>query len=110
VTGDALGIFHAPVTADSDGPLDALPVDGLADLHGEVRSYRLSGGLAANRYAEGAETWFPQILALYDEVHTWITEAGHTPIGPPREVWHNAPSDPPPLRLTVSWPYAMAPA
>ena len=30
VTGDAFGIFHAPVTEESDGPLEiAVPVDGL---------------------------------------------------------------------------------
>lgn len=111
VTGDPFGIFHAPITEDSDGPLEvALPVDGLAGLDGEIRSYRLPGGLVATRHAEGPETWFPEVLALYDEVHTWITTAGGTPVGPPREVWHNAPSDPEPLRFTISWPYAIPPA
>lgn len=106
-TGPPFGVFHAPITDDSDGPLEiVLPVDGLADSSGDVRSYRLAGGLTANRYAEGAETWFPEILALYDEVHSWITDAGRVPIGPPREIWHNSPHDPEPLRLTISWPYA----
>lgn len=110
VTGDAFRIFHAPVTDDCDGPLEiALPVDGLAEPAGEVRSYRLSGGLVASRSAEGPETWFPEILALYDEMHTWISDAGRTPVGPPREGWHNSPSDPEPLRLTISWPYATPP-
>jgi DNA-binding transcriptional MerR regulator/effector-binding domain-containing protein len=109
-TGDAFGIFHAPITDDSDGPLEiVLPVDGLADVDGEVRSYRLSGGLVANRNAEGSETDFPEILALYDEVHSWITGAGRVPVGPPREIWHNSPHDPEPLRLTISWPYANPP-
>jgi hypothetical protein len=71
-----------------------------------VRSYRLAGGHVAERRAEGRETDFPDILALYDEVHTWITDSGRTPVGPPREIWHNAPRDPEPLRLTISWPYA----
>jgi DNA-binding transcriptional MerR regulator len=110
VVGDAFGIFHAPITDESDGPLEiALPVDALADLDGEVRSYRLPGGLLANRFAEGPETYFPEILTLYDEVHSWITDAGRTPVGPPREIWHNAPSDPEPLRLTIAWPYATPP-
>ena len=61
----------------------------------------------AERLAEGRETDFPDILARYDEVHDWITASGRTPVGPPREIWHNAPSDPEPLRLTISWPYAV---
>ena len=112
VTGLSFGIFHAPVTDDSTGPLEiTLPVDGLielADADADVRSYRLGGGPVAERFAEGKETHFPEVLARYDEVHTWITASGRTPVGPPREIWHNAPSDPEPLRLTISWPYASA--
>ena len=112
VTGHPFGIFHAPITEESNGPLEiALPVDGLiepADADGDVRSYRLGGGPVAERFAEGKETDFPEILALYDEVHAWITSSGRTPVGPPREIWHNSPRDPEPLRLTVSWPYASA--
>ena len=110
VTGHPFGIFHGPITDDSNGPLEiTLPVDGLlepAEADGDLRSYRLSGGQVAERLAEGSETDFPEILAVYDEVHAWITSSGRTPVGPPREVWHNAPRDPEPLRLTVSWPYA----
>ncbi|MEI2267757.1 MerR family transcriptional regulator [Microbacterium sp. No. 7] len=107
VTGDAFGVFHAPVTDDSDGPLEiVVPVDGLIDGDDDVRSYRMTGGQVALRHAEGNETDFPEILALYDEVHAWITDAGRTPIGPPREIWHNSPRDDEPLRLTVAWPFA----
>lgn len=107
VTGDAFGVFHAPVTDDSNGPLEiVLPVDGLIDSADDVRSYRMTGGQVALRHAEGRETDFPEILALYDEVHAWITDAGRTPIGPPREIWHNSPRDDEPLRLTVAWPFA----
>lgn len=106
-TGDAFGVFHAPVTDDSDGPLEiVLPVDGLIDEADGVRSYRMTGGRVALRHAEGRETFFPEILALYDEVHAWITDAGATPVGPPREIWHNSPRDDEPLRLTVAWPFA----
>jgi DNA-binding transcriptional MerR regulator len=110
VTGDSFGIFHAPITDESNGPLEiTLPVDDLTDpADGDVRSYRLSGGPVAERFAEGEETHFPDILALYDEVHAWITASGRTSVGPPREIWHNGPSDPEPLRLTISWPYASA--
>ena len=110
--GDPFGIFHAPITDDSDGPLEiALPVDGLTDETGaDVRSYRIAGGLTARRHAEGSETDFPEILALYDEVHSWITDRQQLPAGPPREIWHNSPRDPEPLRLTIAWPYAPAQA
>lgn len=112
VTGPAFGTFHGPVTNESSGPLEiALPVDDLTELPAEdadVRSYRMTGGPVAERHAEGSETDFPEILALYDEVHSWITSSGRTPVGPPREIWHNAPGDPEPLRLTISWPYATA--
>jgi DNA-binding transcriptional MerR regulator len=110
VTGHSFGIFHAPITDESNGPLEiTLPVDGLTEpADGDVRSYRLGGGPVAERFAEGKETDFPEILALYDEVHAWITSSGRTSVGPPREIWHNAPSDPEPLRLTISWPYASA--
>ncbi len=107
VTGDPFGVFHGPITADSDGPLEiVLPVDDLADTDDDVRSYRLSGGMVANRFAEGPETDFPEILGLYDELHCWISDAGRVPVGPPRETWHNSPAGSEPLRLTISWPYA----
>lgn len=110
VTGESFGIFHAPINDESNGPLEiALPVDGLTEPgDGDVRSYRLGGGPVAERFAEGKETDFPEILARYDEVHAWITSSGRTSVGPPREIWHNAPSGPEPLRLTISWPYASA--
>lgn len=105
-TGRAFGIFHRPITDDSDGPLEiTLPVDDLTDLTGDIRSYRLPGGAMATREAIGEETWFPAILARYDEVRSWITDAGRSPIGPPREIWHNSPHDSEPLRLTIAWPY-----
>ncbi len=78
VTGHPFGIFHAPITDDSNGPLEiTLPVDCLIEpADGDVRSYRLGGGPVAERFAEGKETDFPEILALYDEVHAWITSSG----------------------------------
>lgn len=110
VDGDAFGIFHGPITDEATGPLEiTLPVDGLIEVPPnalDVRSYRLAGGPVAERFAEGSQTDFPEILALYDEVHSWITGSGRTPVGPPREIWHNAPRDPEPLRLTIAWPYA----
>lgn len=112
VAGDPYGVFHASITDDADGPLEiTLPVDALTEIDAatdpDLTSRRATGGLVAQRYAEGAETDFPAVLALYDEVHSWIVDHGGVPVGPPREVWHNSPGDPEPLRLTVAWPYAV---
>lgn len=106
-TDDPFGIFHGQIDGENDGPLEiVLPVDGLTDVEGEPRSYRLPGGQFAVRTAVGEETDFPAILAVYDELHGWIEQGGHTPVGPPREIWHNSPSSPEPLRLTIAWRYA----
>lgn len=110
VVDDPYGVFHAPVTDEADGPLEiTLPVDALIEVDAgdaDIRSRRTTGGLVARRYAEGPETDFPAILALYDEVHTWIADQGGVPVGPPREIWHT-PADAEPLRLTIAWPYAV---
>ncbi len=109
--GDAYGVFHQPVDDESDGPLEiVLPVDRLVDRDpaaaGDVRSYRMTGGRLASRTLTGPETHFPAILGYYDELYAWVEDAGHTRTGPPREIWHNSPRDPEPLRLTICWPYA----
>lgn len=66
--GHPFGIFHAPITDESNGPLEiTLAVDGLielSDADGDVRSYRLGGGPVSERFAEGKETDFPEILGL----------------------------------------------
>ena len=107
IEGDPFGIFHAPVTTESDGPLEiALPVNGLTHTSGDLRSYHLQGGRFAQRRLVGPETFWPTILSCYDEVSSWVDQSGHTRVGPPRETWHNSPRDAEPLELTVSWPYA----
>jgi DNA gyrase inhibitor GyrI len=114
VTADPFGISHGPITPDSDGPLEVcLPVDSLPlpqqrtgqDDDG-VRSYRLSGGRFAVVTVEGEDTAFPEILAAYDQVCSWIEKAGASPVGPPREIWHVLPWSEGPCRMSVAWPYA----
>ncbi|HYP44065.1 MAG TPA: GyrI-like domain-containing protein [Propionibacteriaceae bacterium] len=105
--GRPFGIFHSPVTPDSDGPLEiVLPVNDLAATTGDIRSVRLQGGSFAQRRLVGPETDFPAILGFYDEVRSWIDHEGHTAVGPPREIWHNSPQAAEPLELTIAWPYA----
>lgn len=106
-TGDPFGIFHNPVTEDSDGPLEiCLAVADVVPLTGDLRSYRLPGGRLACRRATGAQTDYPGILAVYDEVAGWVNGQGHQLVGPPREVWHSGPDAPDGLTLSVCWPFA----
>lgn len=64
--GAPFGVFHAPVTQDSDGPLEiVLPVNDLVATPGDVRSYRLPGGHFALRRLVGPQTHFPAILGFY---------------------------------------------
>ena len=109
VTADPFGIFHAPVTPESDGPLEVcLPVDRvIASTPDGIRSQRLTGGSVVEVVVEGEDTAFPAILAAYDRGCEWIDDQGATRVGPPREVWHVLPWDEErPARMTVVWPYA----
>lgn len=49
---------------------------------------------------------YPGLLAVHDEVHSWITRSDHVATGPPREVWLTASDDTDGLRVRVTWPYA----
>lgn len=109
VPSDAFGIFHAPITADSDGPIEVcLPVDRvIRDTPEGIRSHRLGGGAAVAVTVEGDDTAFPAILAAYDRGCEWIDEQKATRVGPPREIWHVLPwDDTRPARMAVLWHYA----
>jgi len=109
VSADPFGIFHAPITPESDGPIEVcLPVDRIiAETPAGIRSQRLSGGAMVEVTVEGEDTAFPAILAAYDRGCEWIDEQGATRVGPPREVWNVLPWDETrPARMTVAWPYA----
>lgn len=109
VRADPFGIFHAPINADSDGPIEVcLPVDRVVGgVPAGIRSQRLSGGTMVEVTVEGDDAAFPAILAAYDRGCEWIDDQGATRVGPPREVWHVMPWDHErPARMTVLWPYA----
>ena len=109
VTGDPFGIFHAPITAENDGPLEVcLPVDRvIAPTPDGIRSHRLTGGAVVEVLVEGEDTAFPAILAAYDRGCEWIDDRGAARVGPPREIWHVLPWDEErPARMSVVWPYA----
>lgn len=116
VSGPAFGIFHAPISEESNGPLEVcLPIQelpaqlasGQSVTHDpEVRAYALAGGSFASVEVSGAETSYPAILAAYDQACEWIESEGKQRVGRPREIWHVLPWAEEPARMTISWPYA----
>ena len=86
--GAPIVVYHGEVTEDSDGPVEACtPVDPAraAELGSPTRIE------PAHREAyvtiTKAQVRYPDILAAYDAVESWIGRNGHTIIGSPREVY-----------------------
>ncbi|MTD15308.1 MerR family transcriptional regulator [Nakamurella sp. YIM 132087] len=104
-SGAPFVIYHGEVTEDSDGPVEVcLPVD--AAPPGVASRVEPAHREAFVRLTRG-EVEFPQILGAYDRVDGWIRAQGHTPVGPPREIYFTdfmgaAPGD---EVCDVAWPF-----
>lgn len=82
--------YPGPVT-DGDFELDLyLPVAGEVAGQDPVDVVDLPGGPAARTLHQGA---YDKIPAAYEAVFTWVHEHGHTPSGPPRELYLNGPDE-----------------
>lgn len=98
--GAPFGIFHGPVNADDDGPVEVcLPVRGKFSASGDVVLRELAGGKIASLAITGEDTNFPAILRAYDAVSDWITKNGFDMAGAPREVWLARDS------MCIDWPF-----
>ncbi len=99
-TGAPFGIFHGPVNADDDGPVEVcLPVRGRFSAFGDVVLRELAGGKIASLAVTGENTNFPAILRAYDAVSDWITNNGFDMAGSPREVWVDDDT------MRIDWPF-----
>jgi DNA-binding transcriptional MerR regulator len=86
--GPSLVIYHAEVTEDSDGPVEAAtPVDP-GRTHELEAPFRVE---PAHREAfvsiTKAQVRYPDILSAYDAVESWIAESGARISGSPREIY-----------------------
>ncbi|MFE5258560.1 MerR family transcriptional regulator [Streptomyces coelicoflavus] len=109
VTAAPFVVYHADVSAESDGPAEScVPVADEAaarawiDERGRSRQARVrvepAGRLAYTRITK-AQVEYPQILAAFGAVEEWVAAQGLTVTGPCREVyfadWETAgPEDP----------------
>ncbi len=73
-------LYHGPVNADEDGPVEACvpKADG---------KDRLPAGEVAFTQISGDQCNFPEILGAYESVYRWAKEHSREPDGPPREIY-----------------------
>lgn len=80
--------FHGEVSATADGPVEACTplhpeVAARVDLATRVDPARREAYTTITK----AQLSYPEILAAYAAVETWLEENGHPVAGPPREVY-----------------------
>jgi len=90
-TGAAFAIYHnQPFRPDDVDVEMGVPVASDVDVHdAAVDSRDLPAGRVAYTVHRGR---YGTIGAAYDELHRWMREHGHTPAGPPCEVYLISPA------------------
>jgi DNA-binding transcriptional MerR regulator len=88
--GSLFVIYHGEVNEDSDGPVEACAPVACSSAESAAPGVGVRQE-AAHREAyvtiTRAQLEFPQILSAFDAVADWVSSAGLTPAGPPREVY-----------------------
>lgn len=95
-------IYHGPVNADEDGPVEVCvpAADGDHRLPaGEV--HRLPAGEVAFTVIDGDQCAFPEILGAYEAVYRWASSNGREPAGSPREIYLSADGEPERLEIAL---------
>ncbi len=92
--GAPFGIYHGPVNAEDDGPMEVcIPVRRMLAASGAITARELAGGRVASVTLRGEQCEFPAVLEGYDAGHDWITQNGYEPAEAPREIWYSAPGE-----------------
>lgn len=100
--GPPFTLFHGPLNADTDGPVEVcLPVA----LGGSGAAGReLPAGAVAYAVIEGQETTAPTVMEAFDAVAVWAKRQGHELDGAPREIYHTDVDGPETQRWEIAWP------
>lgn len=86
--GIPLVIYHGEVTEDSDGPVEACtPVDPARAAELEAPTRVEPAHREAYLSITKSQVRYPDIMAAYDAVESWIAQKGLTVAGSPREVY-----------------------
>jgi hypothetical protein len=84
--GASFVIYHGEVGEDSDGPVEVCSPVGDAVPPGVATRVEPAHREAFARVTK-AQVRYPDILAAYDAVETWVAGAGERIVGPPREIY-----------------------
>jgi DNA-binding transcriptional MerR regulator len=93
-TEPAFVLYHGPVNAEEDGPVEVCVPTGDGDK-------RLPAGEIAFTEITGEQCQFPEILGAYEAVYRWIKEHGREAAGPAREIYLSNPGPDEQLRIAV---------
>jgi DNA-binding transcriptional MerR regulator/effector-binding domain-containing protein len=92
--GPGFVLFHGPVNAEEDGPVEVCVPAGEGDR-------RLPAGEIAFTAISGRQCDFPEILGAYDAVYRWVKDNGREPSGPAREIYLRGPGADERLEIAV---------
>jgi DNA-binding transcriptional MerR regulator len=91
VAGTPLGLYHGPINAEEDGPIEiCVPLAYPVSASGDAQAGELSAGKVAVVTLRGDDCDYPRILTGYDATYDWIKQQGYEHAGSPREVWISA--------------------
>lgn len=109
MTGPAFAVYHGPVNATCDGPVEIrLPVETPRTASAEAHCTTQPARRLAYVTLRQDEARFPKILDAYDETWLWVQRRGFHSAGSPMEIYA------PPIgskdiwdgQVEVAWPYA----
>lgn len=103
-TGPPFIVYHDMIVDESLGTIElCFPVAQPIDDSGDVKDAEIAGGPTATTMHKGS---YSELATAYHALSTWISNHGHYPAGPPREVYLNDPNEvgQDDLLTEVSWP------
>ena len=98
-------MFHDVIDADTAGTIElCMPVASEVAFPGDVVCRELPAVTVASVTHKGP---YDEVAPAYHVITSWMHEHGHTPSGPPRELYLNDPTQVEPgEQLTeVQWPF-----
>lgn len=102
--GAPFGIYHGPINAEEDGPIQiCLPTTSLLADQGEASAATLPPMRAVAATLRGEQCDFPRVLEGYDLTFDWIQRHGYRHAGSPHEVWFGG--EGPDEHMEVLWAF-----